>query len=201
MSSTGFYWKTSLNGTILRCSLNQWKWSVSHSVVSDSLGPHGPHQAPLSVGFSRQEYKGSHSLLQGIFPTQRQNLGPLHCRQIILPFESPGKPSNYTKNLWPLRIMNNLKSSSLILCHYFSLFWVSWSPAFSSTLCSRQASLMRSYLVAFPMIACVLKAFFHWQEDSFYHWATREAEDVDIHLLICARVDGISRIITLVVSD
>ena len=26
---------------------------------------------------------GSHSLLQGIFPTQRSNLGLLHCRQIL----------------------------------------------------------------------------------------------------------------------
>ena len=25
---------------------------VSRSVVSDSLGPHGPHQAPLCMGFS-----------------------------------------------------------------------------------------------------------------------------------------------------
>ena len=29
---------------------------VSHSVVSDSVRPHGPHQALLSMGFSRQEY-------------------------------------------------------------------------------------------------------------------------------------------------
>ena len=29
------------------------------------------HQAPLSMGFSRQEYwSGLHALLQGIFPTQ-----------------------------------------------------------------------------------------------------------------------------------
>ena len=86
------------------------------------------HQAPLSMGFSRQEYwiglpcpspgdlpdpgiefaslmsptlsggffttsanweatknigVGSHSLLQGIFPTQGLNAGLLHCRQIL----------------------------------------------------------------------------------------------------------------------
>ena len=36
-------------------------------------------QAPLSMGFSRQEYwSGLHSLLQGIFPTQGSNLGLLH---------------------------------------------------------------------------------------------------------------------------
>ena len=42
------------------------------------------HQAPLSTGFSRQEYcSGRHVLLQGIFPTQGLNLGLLHCRQIL----------------------------------------------------------------------------------------------------------------------
>ena len=39
---------------------------------------------------------GSHSLLQGIFPTQGSNLGLLHCRHIFffffLPSESPRKP-------------------------------------------------------------------------------------------------------------
>ena len=38
-------------------------------------------QAPLSMGFSRQEYwSGCHALLQGIFPTQELNPGLLHCR-------------------------------------------------------------------------------------------------------------------------
>ena len=40
-------------------------------------------QAPLSMGFSRQEYWSGQSLLQGIFPTQGLNLGLLHCRQIL----------------------------------------------------------------------------------------------------------------------
>ena len=31
------------------------------------------------------------SLLQGIFPTQGSNPGLLHCRQIFLPSEPPGK--------------------------------------------------------------------------------------------------------------
>ena len=40
------------------------------------------HQAPLFMGFSRQEYwSGLPFLLQGIFPTQGLNLGLLHCRQ------------------------------------------------------------------------------------------------------------------------
>ena len=35
---------------------------------------------------------GCHSLLQGIFPTQRSNPGLPHCRQILLPTEPPWKP-------------------------------------------------------------------------------------------------------------
>ena len=44
-------------------------------------------QAPLSTGFSRQEYwSGFHALLQGIFPIQGSNLcllWLLHCRRIL----------------------------------------------------------------------------------------------------------------------
>ena len=46
------------------------------------------HQAPLSMGFSRQEHWSSHFLLQGIFLTQRSNLhllGLVHCRRIPYP--------------------------------------------------------------------------------------------------------------------
>ena len=45
------------------------------------------HQAPLSMGFSSQEYSmGCHVLLQGLFPTQGWNaclLRLLNCRQIL----------------------------------------------------------------------------------------------------------------------
>ena len=53
-------------------------------------------QAPLSMGFSRQEYwSGSHNLLQGIFPTQGSNpqlLGLLHWQAGSLPLVPPGRP-------------------------------------------------------------------------------------------------------------
>ena len=42
------------------------------------------HQAPLSMGFSRQEYwSGLPFPSPGIVPTQESNLGVLHCRQMI----------------------------------------------------------------------------------------------------------------------
>ena len=59
---------------------------VSHSVMSDSLQPHGLQPARLLCPWTSPDKNtgvGSHSLLQGIFPTQGSNLGLLHCRQIL----------------------------------------------------------------------------------------------------------------------
>ena len=38
------------------CEVKKKSEGVSHSVMSNSLQPHVAHQAPLSMGFSRQEY-------------------------------------------------------------------------------------------------------------------------------------------------
>ena len=60
------------------------------SIMSDFVWPHGRdllYQAPLSTGFSRQEYWGGLPFPPSrIFPTQRLNphlLCLLHCRQIL----------------------------------------------------------------------------------------------------------------------
>ena len=62
-----------------------WSWltfrSESHSVVSNSLQPHGLYSPWNSPG--RNTGVGSLSLLQGIFPTQGLNLGLPYCRQIL----------------------------------------------------------------------------------------------------------------------
>ena len=57
------------------------KWSESHSVVSDSLQPHGLYNPWNSPG--QNTGVGSHSVLQGIFPIQGLNRGLLHCRWIL----------------------------------------------------------------------------------------------------------------------
>ena len=50
------------------------------------------HWAPLSTGFSRQEYWTELPCPpQGIFLTQRSNLGLLHCRQILYHLRHQGK--------------------------------------------------------------------------------------------------------------
>ena len=59
---------------------------LSFSVVSASLQTQGlePRRLLCSWNSPGKNIKvGSHSPLQGIFPTQRWNLGLLHCRQIL----------------------------------------------------------------------------------------------------------------------
>ena len=55
--------------------------SESRSVVSDSWQPHGLYSPWNSPG--QNTGVGSCFFLQGIFPTQGQNPGLLHCRQIL----------------------------------------------------------------------------------------------------------------------
>ena len=49
--------------------------------MSDSLKPHGLQHTRLPCPSTTRV--GSHSLFQGIFPTQGLNSGLLHCRQIL----------------------------------------------------------------------------------------------------------------------
>ena len=67
--------------------------------MSDSLRPQWTVacQAPLSVGIlqARRLEWGSHSLLQGIFPTHWSNQILLHCRQILYHLSSQGSPHLY----------------------------------------------------------------------------------------------------------
>ena len=62
----------------------------SHSVVSDSLRPHGLYGPWNSPG--QNTGVGSLSLLQGIFPTQGWNPGLLHCRLILYQLTHRGSP-------------------------------------------------------------------------------------------------------------
>jgi len=56
-----------------------WKWS--HSVLSNSLWPHGLYSPWNSPGQNIEV--GSLFLFQGTFPTQGLNPGLPHCRQIL----------------------------------------------------------------------------------------------------------------------
>ena len=70
----------------------QWagSWeSESCSVVSDSLQPAGLYSPWNSLG--QNTLVGSHSLLQGIFPTQGSNPGLPHCRRILYQLSHQGR--------------------------------------------------------------------------------------------------------------
>ena len=58
--------------------------------MPDSLRPHGLHNPWNSPG--QNTGVGSHSLLQGIFPTQESNWGLLYCRQILYLLSYQGSP-------------------------------------------------------------------------------------------------------------
>ena len=62
----------------------------SHSVMSDSLWPHGLHSPWNSPG--QNSGVGSLSLLQGIFPTQGSKPGLPHCRWILYQLNHKGSP-------------------------------------------------------------------------------------------------------------
>ena len=83
-----------LNG-IAGANIPKWKWKWSRSVVSDSLQPHG--LSPIRL-LRPWDFPGKsagvdcHFLLQGIFPTQESNPGPLHCRQTLYHLSHQGSP-------------------------------------------------------------------------------------------------------------
>ena len=62
--------------------------SVSHSVLSDSLSPHGLYSLWNSPG--QNTGVGSLSFLQGIFPTQGLNPGLPHCRRNLYQLSHQG---------------------------------------------------------------------------------------------------------------
>ena len=70
--------------------LKHLKWRESHSIVCDSLRPHGLYSPWNPPG--RNTGVGTVFLLQGIFPTQGSNTGLLHYRQIIYQLSHKGSP-------------------------------------------------------------------------------------------------------------
>ena len=77
--------------------------SESHSVVSDSLQPHGLYRPWNSPG--QNTGGGNLSLLQYIFLTQELNRGLLHCRQILYHLSYQGSP-----NIWASLVAQLVKN-------------------------------------------------------------------------------------------
>ena len=67
-----------------------WRESESCSVMSDSSQSHALYSPWNSPG--QKTGMGSHSLLQGIFPTQGSNPRLPHCRRILYQLSHKGSP-------------------------------------------------------------------------------------------------------------
>ena len=84
------YYTIKIDSTI-KISLSKW----SHSVVSNSLRPHGLQLTRLlhPWGFPGKSTEvGCYFLLQRIFPTQGLNPGLPHCRQMLYHLNHQGSP-------------------------------------------------------------------------------------------------------------
>ena len=102
------------------------------------------HQAPPSMGFSRQGYRvGCHFLLQGIFLIQGLNLGIPHCRQTLYHLSHQGShffPRDLRNNWYCLVslfcfVYNYYSCSTLCFALNSSYFLGSWDhDGFSKTL-------------------------------------------------------------------
>ena len=68
---------------------------MSHAVILWTVA----HQAPLSMGFSRQEYwSGLPGPSPGDLPHPGLNPGLLHCRQILYHLSHQGSPKQYIRS-------------------------------------------------------------------------------------------------------
>ena len=101
--------------------------SESHSVMSDSLRPHGLYSPWNSPG--QNTGVGSLSLLQGIFPTQGSNPGLPHCRQILYQLSPKGTPRIPAKNAktGKLHILANVVLTRL--------FWPGCTTCYINSVC------------------------------------------------------------------
>ena len=99
---------------------------VSHLVVSDSLWLHGLYLlCPLDFP-GKNPRVGSHSLLQGIFLTQRSNTCLLHCRWILYHLSHKGCPHVFW--IWvfyEIWVLQKITSEYMVWLDSSScLFWI-----------------------------------------------------------------------------
>ena len=94
--------------------------SKSHSVMSDSLQPHGLYSPWNSPG--QNTGVGSLSLLQGIFPTQGLNPGLWHCKQILYQLSHKGSLRILERVAYPFSSGSSLPQESTwdrLHCRWF----------------------------------------------------------------------------------
>ena len=105
----------------------------SHSVMSNSLRPHGLYSPWNSLG--QNTGVGTLSLLQGIFPTQGSNAGLPHCRWILYQLSHQGSQRYVSL---PQYVLTNRHSQMVSIATHHS----------SNHLFVQQIFLLTKYYVA-----------------------------------------------------
>ena len=105
----------------------------NHSVVSNSLWPHGLHSPWNSPG--QKTGVGSLSLLQGIFPTQGLNPGLPHSRWILYQLSHKGSPRILEWVAYPLSSGSSWpKNQTGVSCIAGGVF-ISWDTREAPFMC------------------------------------------------------------------
>ena len=103
----------------------KWKWK-SRTCVRLFVTP----WTIQSTEFSRPEYwsgLGSHSLLQGIFPTQGSNPGLPHCRQIIYQLSHKGSPRILEGVAYPFSSRSSWPRNWTRVSYIAGVFFTNWA--------------------------------------------------------------------------
>ena len=99
--------------------------SESHSVLSDSLRPHGLYSPWNSLG--QNTGVSSLSLLQGIFPTQGSNPGLLHCRWILSQLSHKGSPRILEWVAYPFSSVSSWPRNQTRVSCFAGGFFTNWA--------------------------------------------------------------------------
>ena len=123
---------------------------VSHSVMFNSLRPHGLQPTSLLCPWDfpgKDTGVGFQFLLQGILPTQGSNPGLLHCRQILFQLSYKGSPQT------PRCSVISSTHNTLISQHADLVLWVpsTWA-LFISPLVIHEKKKIKGHLILQGMI-------------------------------------------------
>ena len=103
--------------------------SESHSVVSNSLQPHGlcPWTSP-----GQNTGVGGLSFLQGIFPTQESNTGLLLCRRILYQLSHKGSPRILEWVAYPISRRSSWPRNRTGVSCIAGRFFTNWDKIYNS---------------------------------------------------------------------
>ena len=120
---------------------------------------------------------GSHSLLQGIFPTQGLNSGVPHCRWILYPLSHQGSPRILEWVAYPFSSRSSWPTNQTGVSCIAGEFFTSWATR------DCHFPLQRIFLTQWS------NPHLHIGRSILYSWATRQAL-IGYSAYICRRVEG-----------